>query len=157
MKNNKGFSYIELILVLGVMMIVVSFVTISIGLVSRNSVTKAGDKVASKISEARMMTIAKGVEKGAAVLKFENGSYYCVIDETSYKVASEPVSISIVKDNGDVLSVSALGNVPIKFNRNTGGLNSSNSDYDLLRVENISSGKRVVYKFQKITGKLELQ
>lgn len=157
MKNNKGFSYIELILVLGVMMIVVSFVTISIGLVSRNSVTRAGDKVTSKISEARMMTIAKGVEKGAAVLKFENGSYYCVIDETSYKVASEPVSISIVKDNGDVLSVSALGTVPIKFNRNTGGLNSSNSDYDLLRVENISSGKRVVYKFQKITGKLELQ
>ena len=157
MKNNKGFSYIELILVLGVMMLVVSFVTISIGLVSRNSVTKAADKVSSKISEARMLTIAKGVEKGAAVLKFENGSYYCVLDGESYKVASEPVSVSVVKDNGDVLSVSSLGTVPIKFNRNTGGLHSSNNDFDLIRVENASSGKKVEYKFQKITGKLELQ
>lgn len=157
MKNNKGFTYVELILVLAVMMLVASFTTITIGLVSRNNVSKAGDKLVSKISEARMVTIAKGVDKGTAIIKYENGRYYCSVDEQTYKVASDPISISIIKDDGDELNVSSLGSVEIKFNRSTGGLNSSNSEYDLLKIENVSSGKRVNYKFQKITGKLELQ
>lgn len=157
MKNNKGFSYVELILVLAVMMLIVSFATISIGLVTRNNVTKAGDKLYSKLSEARMLTIAKGVEKGKAVLKYENGNYYCVLDGQSYKVASKPVSVYIVCDDGTVLNASNLGSVDIKFNRNTGGLNSSNNNYDKLVIENMSNNRKVEYKFQKITGKLELQ
>ena len=111
MKNNKGFTYVELILVIGIMVLVTGLVTISIGLISR-------------VSEARMMTIAKGVEKGAAILEYQNGNYYCVLDGEQYKVASDPISISIIKDDGTVISVADAGSVPIKFSRNTGGLYS---------------------------------
>ena len=156
MKNNKGFTYVELILVIGIMVLVTGLVTISIGLISRNNVTKAGDKISSKVSEARMMTIAKGVEKGAAILEYQNGNYYCVLDGEQYKVASDPISISVIKDDGTVISVADAGSVPIKFSRNTGGLYSSNTDYDILRIENSSGGKKVEYKFQKISGKLTL-
>lgn len=156
MKNNKGFSYVEMILVIGIVAIIASFATISIGLVSRNNVTKAADKVYSKVSEARMMTIAKGVEKGAAVLEYQNGTYYCVLDGEYYKVASDPISISVIKDDGTVISVSDAGTVPIKFSRNTGGLNSTNYDYNKLRIENASGAKRVEYEFQKVSGKLKL-
>jgi len=74
--NNKGFSYVELILVLAIMAIMVAMIGISYGLVTRNNVTKAAAKMESLFNTARITSLSKGSEAGALNLKAENGKIY---------------------------------------------------------------------------------
>ena len=157
-KSNKGFSYIEVMIVLGIASIIVAFSSISIGLVSRSNINKAGDKLTSAISEARMVSMTKGEEKGKIVISFSNGNYYYTIDGQTKKFASNPITISVLADDGSVLeTVTASHSVTIKFNRNTGGVNNSNpyNTYGKLKIGN--NTKSVDYKIYRVTGRFVLE
>ena len=93
-KNNKGFSYVELILVIAIAAILMGLVGLTIGLVSRTNVNKAGDKLYTTMNQARATTMGKG---GGTHIEI-----YCEGDEYYYFVGDPS------KDNREELSVSFI-------------------------------------------------
>ncbi len=74
--NNKGVTYIELILVITVMTLMVAFATISMGTVSRNNIYRAKDEVISSINNARSSALTNGSDKGWSNFTVKNGNLY---------------------------------------------------------------------------------
>lgn len=100
-KNNKGFSYIELVLVLGIIAVLLSVMALSMGLVSRTNVNKACDNLATVLSQARSTTMAKGQDNGSLCILYEDETYYYFVgdpyssefDESKTKFASSPIEL----------------------------------------------------------------
>lgn len=156
MKSHKGLSYIELILVLTISIIVVGLASLGVGLVSRNNVTKAGDKLNSAVAESRSVSITKGTENGKIVLSKVGSKYYYTLDGTTKQFASDPVSV-VYNNGGTSETVSTSHSVEIKFNR-MGGLVGASTDPSVNYDLKLSNGsKEVVYRFKKVTGRLVLQ
>ena len=75
--SNKGFSYIELLLVISIMTLMVGFSAIGIGTVNRNNVNRAGDKVYTSINSGRSSALTNGSAKGWCNFTVKNGNLYC--------------------------------------------------------------------------------
>jgi len=79
--NNKGITYVELIIVISIMSIMAGFVTISMGTVYRNNVGRASDSLESAAKEARNTSLAKGTENGCLNLLYENGKLFAYVGQ----------------------------------------------------------------------------
>ena len=75
--SNKGFSYIELLLVISIMTLMVGFSAIGIGTVNRNNVNRAGDKVYTSINSGRSSALTNGTANGWCNFTVKNGNLYC--------------------------------------------------------------------------------
>ena len=126
-ENNKGFSYVELILVLAIMALMVAMIGISYGLVTRNNVTKAAAKMESVFNSARVTSLSKGSEEGAINLYAQNGIIYYSIGKYDpdnglvpewNKFAQSPVYVTL----SDGSSNTDLGTsvVTFKYNPSSG-------------------------------------
>ena len=62
--KNKGMSYIELVLVMGIAGLLIMFVTFSVATVSRNNCSKGAKKLENAFATAQAMSMAKGKETG---------------------------------------------------------------------------------------------
>ena len=126
--NNKGFSYVELILVLAIMAIMIAMIGISYGLVTRNNVSKACAKMESVFNTARITSLSKGSEQGALNLKQENGIIYYGIGKYDpdpdvstvewVKFAQSPVYVTLSNGGGNVDLGSTV--VTYKYNPSSG-------------------------------------
>lgn len=74
--NNKGLSYVELMIVIGIMALLVGFSTITLGAVNRNDVGRAGDKLVSYINAGRTRALTNGSKGGYCNLYVHNGNLY---------------------------------------------------------------------------------
>ena len=161
--NNKGFSYVEMIIVLAIMMIMVGFLTISIGTNRRNEVARAAEKFESRVNQARVAALTKGnANNGHLNIAFVDGAYYTYVGE-------EVTDINLVKAKGEKL---CNGNVHVtiagpinaaspyarlKFKQSSGGLvdaygNDFTMDLNIMFEKNLSS---VHYSIDGLTGKIE--
>jgi type II secretory pathway pseudopilin PulG len=135
--NNKGLSYVELILVIGILVIATGIVSLSIGIISRNNVTAAVNKIDVAFKRAQSSSMAKGDKAGALVFFCENGSLYYKIGVDSSeknKVATGPVKVkfgSLELGNGE--------NITYMYNQATGSVSSSGT-YDYGSGSYSSSG-----------------
>lgn len=74
--NNKGFSYVEMLMVLAIMAIMIGMVTISVGLISRNTVSRTLEKVESLCNRTRINALTKGSTQGYLnMAQFSDGVY----------------------------------------------------------------------------------
>ena len=79
--NNKGLSYLELVLVIAIMAIVVGFTTISINTVNNNNVSRSADSAYSVINKARNNAMVKGSKYGWITFTNHNNVVYYRIGE----------------------------------------------------------------------------
>ena len=93
-KNNKGFSYVEMIMVLAVMAIMIGMVTISIGTVNRNTVYRTSEKLESLSNKARTNALAKGKDNGYLNICEVGGGVYVYVGE----MVSDP---NVVRSKGE--------------------------------------------------------
>lgn len=68
MKNNKGVTYVELVLVISIMAIMVGFVSITMSTVNRNNATKAAHRMQTALAQAKSVSMAKGTNNGQLML-----------------------------------------------------------------------------------------
>ena len=78
-KNNKGFSYVELMIVIAIMGIVVGLVSLSFTLVDRTNVAKAGDRLISVLNQGRTNALTKGSSSGYVYFTKKNGALYAYV------------------------------------------------------------------------------
>lgn len=73
--RNKGFSLIEFVVVMAIGAILVGLAAISVSVIHRATVTKAGNLISSTLSSARMASMAHGTDNGKFTLAQSGGIY----------------------------------------------------------------------------------
>ncbi len=159
--NNKGFSYVELILVLAIMSLMIAMIGLSYGLVTRNNVTKAAAKMESLFNTARITSLSKGSEAGALNFRAENGIIYYGIgkydadpdhNEVEWvKFAQSPVYVTLSNSGGNVDLGTSV--VTFKYNPSSGAFKAC--PYSSLILSNGRTSSTLV--LYSNTGKCEVK
>ncbi len=163
---NKGLSYLELVLVMAVMALVVSFSTITINTVYNNNVSRSADTMYSALNKARNTAMTRGTKYGwITFINKDNVVYYRIGEKVPYyadgkyfekysdwkKVAPSAVKVrfgTYSLDNGEVNELSfkqSTGDCRGIYNPESeaGGvsMNPVISDSILVQLERSGSGK----------------
>ena len=102
--SNKGFSYIELLLVITIMSLMAGFSAIAIGTVNRNNVSRTADKVYASINSGRSSSLTNGTKNGWCNFTVKNGNLYCYCGKRISN--SNPVNFST--QNWDKICTKAI-------------------------------------------------
>lgn len=166
MKNNRGFSYVELILVLAIMAIATGLISLSIGLVGRTNVSKGADKLYSSFEQAR----ASAMGKPDTVLELScvEGTYYCYVgsasasatdkEEARKEIVTSPVEIKyVLSGTPDSMATLQSGTIVFKYDQATGAFKKSPTLGDYCDQIVITNGNTMAtIKMYPATGKIEL-
>lgn len=81
--NNRGFSLVELLIVVAISAILLGLATISYNIVYNANVEGAANRLEAVFNKARTTSMAKGQEKGKLTLKMADGYMRaCIGDDT---------------------------------------------------------------------------
>lgn len=130
--RNKGISYVEVILVLTLMILLTTFVTVTMSVINRNSVTKGADKVTSAISHSKTLSLSKGSKKGSITFGANgNKIYYYYGDNADVKnyVCNSPCTMSVTI-NDIPYNINGNTRVKFKFSSSTGAFNGVDLSLD---------------------------
>lgn len=101
MKKNKGFSLVEILVVIAIMAVMVSAVALSYNIIDKANVAKAARTYDTAIDTARNMSMAKGPDAGVLILSMSGGKLYYQIGETSEKkeICGPMISVTVMIDS----------------------------------------------------------
>lgn len=157
--KNKGFSYVEMIVVIAVMTILASFATLSISMVNRNNVNKACDKAISFINEARSSSITNGTDSGYVIFYSSDNGLFCYVGEalTSINISDsnqhwEKICSSGVDFYNGASKLDEGDSVSLQFKQSTGGLVVS-TDSPILMFK--KDTKQSSFQVDGVTGKVK--
>lgn len=164
MKNNKGLSYVELLIVIAVMALVTGFSALSMGLVSRTNAVKAGEKMVTTLKTARTYSLAKGREKGAFHIRKVGGHYECAVgdlaDELEFEtIGASPIEIYYYVSEDNIVPIAETsGTITIKFEQSNGAVVDCNIGSSIPKGFKIYKNDKPVsdIALYELTGKCEL-
>lgn len=81
--NNKGFSLVEMLIVIALLSILVSIAIMSYSTVTNAQLSEAARTYESAINTAIAQSMAKGSEAGKLTIGMENGELYYMIGDTA--------------------------------------------------------------------------
>lgn len=74
--DNKGFSLVELLVVLAIVSIITAMAGLTLGVVNNANVSKAATRFESMLTRSRAESIARGTDAGMLTISCENGKIY---------------------------------------------------------------------------------
>lgn len=162
-RNNKGFSYVELILVMAIIAIMIGLMSLTIGLVSRTNVNKAAEKLHATMNQARSTSVARGTTNGTLEISYDGSTYYYYVgDPTSadkadkkVELISAPAQIAYTVEGGtDLIPVGST--FTLRYEQATGAFKAiSGTDY-CSTVVIYNGDKSATIQLYPATGKCEL-
>ncbi len=164
-RNNKGFSYVEFILVIAIIAILIGLAGLTIGLVSRNNITRGIEKVGSSLNQARSTAMARGSERGAIEISFDGKHYYCYVgdvtssdkDNLKTEFATAPVEVGYyVEGDSEFHPVTQSAPLVLKYNQSTGAFLPMASGKNCKTIELRRDDKTATIVLYPATGKNEL-
>lgn len=167
--SNKGLSYIEVVIVLGISAILVGMVTITMGSANRANVNRAGEKLVSAVNEGRTSAMTRGGNFGYLNIYNDNGTFYYYTGEQIsglsnvdfstqnwIRLCNNPVAFGFLSPGATSGTYTDLANnsvVSVTFKQSTGGTESGDDVY--FRMHNVNNDDEVFVKIIGITGKTE--
>ena len=155
--SNKGFSYLEMMVVLGVMAIIIGLVSVSIGLVGRTNALRASEKLETLANKARTSALSRGDKKGVLNIASSGGNIYAYVGESSDDpefvrskgelICNDKIEVEIKA--GTLLKVKD-GVLHVRFKQSSGGLQGGDINV-IVKKGNTSSRFRIY----GTTGKTE--
>lgn len=129
-KNNKGISYIEIILVLTIMILMTGFASVTMAIVNRNNVTKGADRIESGFAHAKTLSLSKGTDKGSITFASDGNKcfyYYGDNIHDKYVICNSPCILSIyvkgdVPNDSPFIITNSSYQIRYKFNQSTGAI-----------------------------------
>ena len=161
-KNNKGFSLIELLIVIAVIAVVTSASTVTFQMIYNAKVSTAARKVQSYCKTVRLNNMTKAQLKYIHIFRDGSGEYYINIDEnkstdTSKKdeaIGNPSLAIKYVTAS----SSSVANNITIFFDRNGQCeiLKGASRIDDVIQLR-FTNGSRISnVNISKVTGKVTM-
>ncbi|MCR5129135.1 MAG: type II secretion system GspH family protein [Lachnospiraceae bacterium] len=80
-KNNRGFTLIEMMIVLAISALMLSVLLISYNVISNANVQKSARRLENVLRSARTRCMTRGVKKGEVTLYEQNGNIYALIGD----------------------------------------------------------------------------
>lgn len=162
MKNNKGLSYVELLVVITLLIVLTSVSALSITHMTRTSAAKAADKLQTALATSRTYCLAKGENNGALYIRAVGSSYeYAIGDQANLSYdsfASSPVQIQYITNDGTQhMIVPTDGAIEVQFNATNGSVCPMMNGETITEFRVYRSGDLygTVYLYT-LTGKSEL-
>ena len=165
MKHNEGYSYVEMLMVLAIMAIMVGMVTVSVGLVNRNTAARTSEKLETLANKARTYALTKGKNKGCLNIAEYNGDVYAYVGERIPNSQTDQVKekgSKICNGQYEVI-VSGKSTCPsggaekevlhIGFKQSTGGIDSA--DGNVVVVKKKGTTKSNSFTIYTQTGKIK--
>ena len=97
--NNKGFSLVEILVVITIMMILVGIAAMSYQVVMNANVSKAANTLNADFSTARTTCMAKGEDEGTLTLKMIDGKLYSFIGSAADGTAATKSEMKQISNN----------------------------------------------------------
>lgn len=161
MKNNKGLSYVELLVAISILTIATALAAISMSVVSGTNVNSGVEKLRSAYNNARMTSLAKGASNGSLYLRFESDKLYCFVGSQSDPLFSQtksweliskkPVKVTLIQEDGT--RVAAAGTLCYSFKQDSGTLKNC----PFTEIELATDKRKSTLKIYKYTGKCEIK
>lgn len=172
MKNNKGFSLLEMIIVIAILAVVASVSFVGLGYLYSTNIKSSVKKINSSLLKTQNYTMAKsngGRDVYMRINQASDGNYYIeywrVSGETRVKIQDDEkigkknLTVTCHKDDGSTATVSVGSPVDVYFNRSTGGLLPITAGGDVYwsKIEITANGaNRCTVTISKVTGKTEV-
>lgn len=159
LRNNRGFSLVEVMVVMVIMIIAVGMVTISYTLVHNANVSKAANILDTAFNKARVESMARGSEAGKLIIFMENGNLYYKISDTGEKtlVCTPMITVNIVSGSyTDIVGTTITGTATIaEYTFNSAGMVNTVSSTPPTKFIFSRANRRVEVVFYLETGKHE--
>lgn len=168
MKNNRGFSLIEMIIVIAILAVVgavgLGFMTIQ----SNAKLNECANKISSSISKVRIDAMSKSKNEMQYYITIgkdsvaDGGNFYLIkhMDGTDVKeiIGSKDFIITYTAEDGSVENVVTGSNLVIKFERMTGGLKATFPGNKYIKEIKVSNGTRdKKLAIISLTGKVTIE
>lgn len=159
--RNKGFSYIELIIVLAIMAIMIGLVSITIGTVTRANVNRGAEKLVSTLNLSRSTSMSHGSADGLLEITFDGNRYYYQIGGTGERVdflaSPSTVTYTLEGDATTQIGIPVGATLRIAYRPSTGSQMPWAYGTSMVETITLSNGdKTAVIKLYPETGKSEL-
>ena len=167
MKNNKGFSLVELIIVIAILAVVTGGSIVGFGYLYRTDVKSTVKKIDSSLLKTQSYTTSKstGGRDVKMILKTDGSGNYCIGYEgiegqEDVKIGKSRLAIKCYKTDGTQVTVGS-NQVKICFDRATGGLlpvdENDPNGVCWSKIEVSAGGTRTcTITISKVTGKTEV-
>lgn len=147
MKNNKGFSLIELIIVIAILSILTSVSIVGLGYLYSTNIKSSIKKIDSALQQAQSYTVSKstGNRDVSMTLQQDGENYYVEVKQTPYgaspvtisreEIGKKNLKVKFIDSNGAEYMVNSSNPLVVHFDRSTGGLlNLEGSTYKLSKI-----------------------
>lgn len=169
--NNKGFSLIELIIVIAILSIVTSTVVVSVGYLYNTNVKSTLKKMNSALLKTQSYTTTKSLESKDIALKITKDSTGCVlhyVDSSgadipgmdSEKIGNNKICVALEYSDGSSQVVDTSTPGYVYYDRATGGVLQDGGKYlQKVYVSNNAAnptGSNMYITISKITGSTDI-
>lgn len=155
--NNKGLSYIELIIVIAVMSILTGVTALSMTYVSRTNASKTANQIVTILANSRTQCLAKGKENGKVVFRLDGNTYkYKIGDGSEETLATKPLNIVFESSSGVRKELSTGEMFEIKFEQSTGAPVATMGSETVCFIKVTKGESTSTVQLYELTGKSEL-
>ena len=146
MERNKGFTLVELIVVVAIMAISVAIVSMSISAVSSYRAKKCANEINALLSECKVNAMSRG-DGESLTLWYKDGSVYGQLTGKEAEELGSGVTLSYTKDSDaeDAEPTADIGEAKlvIDFERDTGAFKPLNGTTDYCTSIIVAGGIRI--------------
>ena len=167
-KNNKGMSYVELLLVLAIMAILIAVASLTIGLISRANVSRGAEKLASTFNQARSVSMARGTSNGVLEITFDGSNYYYYVgsstdpdkEDMKVKFISSPAVVTYALDSAPTTQIPMGTMIKVEYDQSSGSIkrciDASGNVVSFHSITLTNEDKSATIRIYSATGKCDL-
>lgn len=164
MKNNRGFSFVEIIVVIAILAVISTGVIFAINNVGRAKSTECAKKIDAELKSVRLDNMSKDSSYYLVIYKDGGaGDYYMKVStdptgdlaaDKGNKIGSSDISISYTTASSTV-DINGVNKLVISYDKGTGKFKFPGDDISSVSIS--GSGKQYKITFSKETGKHTLK
>lgn len=119
MRDNRGLSLIELIVVIAILSIISVGAFSGIGMLSSWNVNKCAKGIDSALKKTKTTAMSKS--NAELILSKSDGDYYIEsTEEQKKKIGSEPIVITYTTTEGNTITIDGTNTLTLRFDRSSG-------------------------------------
>lgn len=158
MKDNRGFTLVELIVVMLIMAVLATGSVAGYNLLHVGSAKRASERILSVLSEVQMENLAKNEAYSLVITQNSQGDYVLSVSCDGSSVSSEVLNmrngrISFETGAGSTIEVGPSAKLEVCFRKDTGGVKKNGEGEIITRIRITSNGDTFYIRMVTATGK----
>ncbi len=167
LKNNKGMSLLELLVVMVIIIMIMAMILVAYTLINRADVTRCAHRLENVLQDAKVTSMSKGRKSGTLYLYASGGNIYAKIGTAEpqlisgggvffYAIKTDDYSV-LPKDTDTFSEGYVVFNTSGKLKTEGAGVEGGPQDYTTVNSFMLTKGQKTFYvKIYKETGYIDV-